>query len=468
MRYAGAPPVEFSNLLGGPLGQPWPPLRYKHEFFARYLPRGPSLQYLEVDPGPMYAISAGGASGEASAPAQSLLAVTRAFSGMADFTSGGNNNADDAAAAAAADEGLGASLRHMHERRLGAAAPLVPAGTFQRGSLETSHSSAMQQLQGRADQVYDMSASVGQQFAGAPGAPGAIAITSIGPAHAVVTALGGGPRAAALNGALLGRTRPGEGPTLADESLSGGAVFAEGASGLAGGRLAVIQTAVHPLDAFPATKRFVADEKAAQIDAERLRRRVVAEAVRRDALLARAHPHGALQVDHLDNADSAVYGEVAARRRAERDRFFADAALRESRILAHQSSIARRGYDVIGGGAGSGGSTIGAPRLATLRVDPATVVPADARAARDDGVQFLQNLVRAPDNLPPGQATSRVMTGQRDSGFVEKVERTANISRQEHRAAFNVVTGAALNPIIAASRAPFHDRFFSEVMRKQV
>jgi hypothetical protein len=44
------------------------------------------------------------------------------------------------------------------------------------------------------------------------------------------------------------------------------------------------------------------------------------------------------------------------------------------------------------------------------------------------------------------------MTGQRDSGFVEKVERTANISRQEHRAAFNVVTGAALNPIIAASR----------------
>ena len=471
----GAPRVEFSELLAGPLGQHWPALRFKNEFFARYLPRGPSLQYLEVDPGPMYAISSTAAVGAnglrareagSGAVAPSLMAVTRSFTGMAaadDYDGGGGGGGggdeDGGGRPSASADVPYSSLRRS------ATAPQGPAGAFSRGTVMASVQPSVLAVTSGADREYDLGRSVGQQFEGPLGAP--LHVTSVGVNQAVVSAAGGGARAAALNGALLGRSLPGGGgATLATDGLSGGAVFVgEGASGLAGGSVATVQTVVHPLDAFPATKRLVADEKAAQVDAEHLRRRVLTGSVRRDVLLARRHPHGALGVDHVDNAASAVFGELAARRAAERERMLTEAAAREARILGQSSSVARRGYDVLRPDA------LELPQ--TLRVEPGSLGLGDARAARLDGLKIMQDLRRAPDNLPPGQSTQRAVLGQprrdasdwkfsstltpvlsatvlsRDSGA-----RTAMLTRQGSRASFDIVSGAARPaPILSAMAA---------------
>jgi hypothetical protein len=320
-------------------------------------------------------------------------------------------------------------------------------------------------LQSGADREYDMARSVGQQFDGPRGAP--LYVTSVGVNQGVVSAAGSGARAAALNGALLGRTLPGGGgATLATDGLSGGAVFGEGASGLAGGSVATVQTVVHPLDAFPATRRLVADEKAAQVDAERLRRKVLTASVRRDVLTARRHPHGALGVDHIDNEASAHYGELAAQRAAERQRMLSEAAFREARLLGQSSSVARRGYDVLRP------DSVELP--ATLRVEPGSLAFGDARAARQDGLKFMQDLHRAPDNLPRGQSTQRVVSGERDrfaahrewkfSSTLTPVlsatvlsrddsARTAMLTRQASRVPFDVISGAARPPAIVRAAA---------------
>ena len=81
------------------------------------------------------------------------------------------------------------------------------------------------------------------------------------------------------------------------------------------GRAARIHTVLHPLDAFATTRMLVAQEKAGQIEAERFRKSIVGAVVRRDTIAATSHPHGALGVDSVDNEASAVYGELAARRR---------------------------------------------------------------------------------------------------------------------------------------------------------
>jgi hypothetical protein len=438
IKFRGAPPVEFSELLSGPLGQKWPPLRYKHEFFARYLPRGPSLQYLEIDPGPMYAITATNGTDSVEASAGSLLAVTRAYNQLATES----NSVDGGAAS---DAHLNASLLAHREREMHNLPSVIPAGTFKKGSIESTYSSFMQNLGGSSDQAVDMGQSIGQQFSGPRSVP--LDFTSVGPNQAVVSAMGEGPFAAQLNGALLGRTRPGEGPTLANEGLSGGAVFSEGATGLVGGSNARIQTVIHPLDSFPGTKRLVADEKVAQIDAERLRRKVVASAVKRDILLGRIHPHGALGVDHIDNVESAVFGEMAERRRLNRDIALNAAAQREAKLMLHQQSIARRGFDILRP------ATVGElPQ--TLRVEPTSLTTGtDARASRDDGVKFLQNLVRAKDHMPEGQTTMRAVTGEQTKFFIgsrDKVVRTENITRQSTRTAYNILTGTALPQPIQA------------------
>jgi hypothetical protein len=437
IKFRGAPPVEFAELLSGPLGQKWPPLRYKHEFFARYLPRGPSLQYLEVDPGPMYAITAANGS-ENDAAAGSLLAVTRAYNNLAIDSSTSEEGASS-------DAHLNASLTAHRERTLHNPPSIVPAGTFKKGSVEATYSAFLQNLGGSSDQAVDMNQSIGQQFYGPQSVP--LDFTSVGRNQAVVSAMGDGPLAAQLNGGLLGRTRPGDGPTLANEGLSGGAVFSEGATGLAGGSIAKIQTVIHPLDAFPGTKRLVADEKVAQIDAERLRRKVVASAVKRDILLGRIHPHGALGVDHIDNLDSAVFGEMAERRRINRDIALNAAAQREAKLMLHQQSVARRGFDILRP------ATVGElPQ--TLRVEPTSLASgSDARASREDGVKFLQNLVRSRDNMPEGQTTMRAVTGEQTKWFLasrEKAARTENITRQSTRTAYNILTGTALPQPIQA------------------
>ena len=489
-RLPGAPRVEFADLLAGPLGQQWPPLRYKHEFFARYLPRGPSLQYLEVDPGPMYAISSAPALGEdglrvpgegAAGIAPSLLAITRSFAGLAapEDDGGGGGGGGGAGGGGGGGEGGGFPSPDSAMRRSATApAPLGPAGAYSKGSIFAALQGSTLALQSGADREWDLSRSVGQQFAGPQGGgtgggvgAGLLSFTTVGPNQAVVTVNGSGARAAALNGALLGRTVPGgagdagAGPTLATEGLSGGAVFSAGASGLGGGSVATVQTVVHPLDAFPATKRLVADEKVAQVDAEHLRRRVLTNAVRRDVLLARRYPHGALGVDHIDNAESAVFGELAARRVAERDRSMSEAAFREARILGVNATVARRGYDFLRPDA--------AALPQTLRVEPSSLAFGDARAARLDGVKDMQALARAADPLPPHQTTHRTVLGERDrfsrdwkfqstSTSVlsatalsrDNNARTDNLSRQASRAGYNLLSHGA--PIVAPAPAASH------------
>jgi hypothetical protein len=390
------------------------------------------------------------------------MAVTRSFTGLAaappgDAEGGGGDGGGGGGGEREGGSGPGVNdtVPYSSLRRTATAPPLGPAGAFSRGTLMASLQPSMLALAGGAEREYDLGRSVGQQFEGPRGAP--LELTSVGVNHAVVSAAGGGARAAALNGALLGRSLPGgAGATLATDGLSGGAVFlGEGASGLAGGSVATVQSVVHPLDAFPATRRLVADEKAAQVNAEHLRRRVQAGGVRRDALLARRHPHGALGVDHVDNAESAVFGELAARRAAERERSLGEAAAREARLLGHSSSVARRGYDVLRPDA------LELPR--TLRVEPASLALGDERAARQDGLRLMQALQRAPDNLPPGQSTRRAVEGEaqrytenswrlsstqtpvlsalalsRDSGA-----RTAQLTRQSSRVEYNVISGSA-------------------------
>jgi hypothetical protein len=410
-RGRGVPPVEHAELLAGPLGNPWPALGFSNEYFkAGYgAPHGPSLSYLNVDVGPQYAITARQLP-PSRGVAPNLLTIARAVGDMADTAAMDDAGADSGAGAGMGDtsalsfssssasfypsgaQGQRDIAAQMAASTLrpdfskSAAGPvahgphgfsgIVAAGGKISFTMETSAALTNQSLQTNADAKYDLARSVGQQFAGTLSAPltSTVDVTSVGPSNAVVTA-----RAGAHNIALMGRTRPGEAPTLADLGSSGGAVFDEGAGGLGAGVIPTVQTVIHPLDAFPATRRVVAAEKVAQIDAEKFRKSILNGAIRRDVLTAKMHPHGALGVDSLDNEASAVYGEAAARRRLEQERAFGAAAAREQRILGMQVSVARRGYDFLRPDASAMASS--------ARLDTASMGAADGRAAARDGVK---------------------------------------------------------------------------------
>ncbi len=527
----GIVPVPFADLLNGPLGAPWPGVKFGAEFYrAGYgSPRGPSLEHLAVDPGPQYAITAAspnvkGVGERGAIVAPTLLGITRTFAEMAGDAGGPSSSSSSSSAASA--ERLGTSYRlgaaslrghaadlayaTLHPHLGASAAPIaaapaqeggageggaagwgatagtgayVAAGAYRGGTQLMTTSVTAQGLSTSVDPGrYDLGKSAGQQFFGgrAPPDHAAVDVTSVGRDNAVVTA-----RADVYNAGLLGRTRPGSGaPTLAGEGVSGGVVFDDGAAGLAGGRAARIHTVLHPLDAFATTRMLVAQEKAGQIEAERFRKSIVGAVVRRDTIAATSHPHGALGVDSVDNEASAVYGELAARRRLERERAFMAAAAREARILAHQHSEARRGYDFLRPDA--------APALHghSARLDLTGAAPADRAAAQRDGLkvrkgkrgnrggrlavtcaaptfqlalsrsthafpppstpQFLEDKVHAPDPLARRDAsmrTSRVLLG-------ESLPRAAPARTQQlvnnttNGRSFNILTGKVLPDLI--------------------
>lgn len=496
-------------------GQKFPPLAFKHEYFARNVAHGPSLQYLAVDPGPQYAISTNDHTQHAGT-APDLLTVTRSVAATAEYYGGDDahdghaprhqhqqhnddvtgagstmrlgmtGGAGSSAAQQLASATLNPTSGNMQATLPQGATMLLPAGSF-RGNYRggTTHANfalTTQSLQGSADARHDMGASLAQQFSGgrgstAGGAP--LDVTRVGPTNAIVTA-----KSAIHNAALLGQTAPGMNNTdggsgtMVEEGSSGGVVYTDGAGGLGGRVSSTISTVIHPLDAFPATKRLVADEKAAQIDAERFRKRIVSDAIRRDTLMLTRYPHGALGVDSVDNEQSLVYAEVAARRRLERERAITAAAQREARILGMQCTEARRGYNFLR-------PETGAEMARSARVDAGSLasVLGDARAATRDGVkvrktimidaaaaalsaamptrvvfpqltyphrhrlircslQFLQHKTRAADPLLARgvPSTARVITG--DTLPATRQERTKHlVNNDTNGRAFNIVTG---------------------------
>lgn len=356
----GVPPVQYQELLSGPLAHAWGPYKYKPEYFSVNHTRGVALETLDIDPGPLYAVvhgpayTPGPASTVISAP--SLLSVTRAvhaaFGGVETGT-----------------EGIPASAG-MQEATSSSAVIPPAAGSSLGVTLEMNTTQGRLGTMSRADIRYqDGSQPVGKQYAGATGregaAPAAVDVTLIGRQTAIVTA--------------RGRSEDGQAQTVAGDHGRTGAVLEDGV-GAPGASQPAVHSVVHPMEAFPAMRRLLNDEACAQMEAERFRRRIVSQAVRRQVVTQAAHPHGVLGVDSQDNEDSAVYGELACTRRQAREARSLREAHREAVIQGSTRSDARRGYDILRHEHGAGGADM----AVSARIAPGGIA-ADPAAARADG-----------------------------------------------------------------------------------
>jgi hypothetical protein len=332
--WRGVPEVEHAALLDGPLSGPWPALKFQREFYSLYHTRGPTLEGLALDPGPRYVLSHSHSHAPLAAP--NLLSVTRAV--HEGFGQEGGDEGAPAAHNAASSE---------VSRKPGYAA----AGAGSRGrSLQLNGTAARQAALSSADSRYAADATVGTSWDGSIMRPGAqrvgLEVTPVGSNVAIVTSVD----AALTRGTLLGQARPGDGGTYADYRMSGGIVSVAEGVGKPGSGAVVVHSVLHPLDAFPGTRRVLLEEATAHEDAERFRRGVAHAALKRKVVTQAMHPHGVLGVDSHDNVHSAVYGDVAAARAAAASASLAHAARREAALAGVATSSGRRGYDFLAPG----------------------------------------------------------------------------------------------------------------------
>jgi hypothetical protein len=378
--YSGVPRVEGADLVEAHAGAPWAPLHFAPERFEAYHVRGPAVRHLAVDPGPLYAVRC--ATGAPSGVAPTLLSVHSGHAALA-----------AAAAAAAGAEGgdptavappLAGSLRvwppgTAATAGAGAGDLMPPAGTH-RLSARAHRTPSVQALEGALGAPWDPARTVGAQFVGAGGAAtaraGGVDLLPVGPRAAVAV-----PHGAAARGALLLHA----GGSGGGGAVSGRApaVEAEEGAGGAGARHTEVLSVVHPLDAFPATRRAVNEEAVGRSAAEAWRRSVAGAQRRRGYLALMRHPAGVLGVDGPDNPASEIYGELAARREAEAAAAWAHAAKREAALMQQGGSVARRGFALL--------APLGDPAAAaaSLRINNVAAL-ADPRQARADGMGFLE------------------------------------------------------------------------------
>lgn len=487
----GTVPIEHGHLLSGPLGIPFPPVKYQPEYYrAGYdVPRGASVQYLEVDPGPMYTMTTqnGNRNHQTNGNIGTLLSITR---NLATNDSSSSSSSDDLSSSSStlsttntakiitlgrtqhpgAEGILSSSVAlnntfptnlsdvkeivadsTLHPIAFSRTGPLalgpsgtsmivLPAGGHRNGTKDINTSLTTHLLQtGHVDERYDLTKSVGQQYKGIPSSNATtnVDIQYIGPNNAIVKG-----KLPVQNHALLGKTKVDSMEnSLAFEGASGGIVGDEGANGLAGNSSTSIHTVIHPLDAFPATRRLVAQEKAAQIEAEKFRKQLVSQHIRRDLLTATMHPHGALGIDSIDNEASYIYGETAARRRLEMERAQTAATIREVKMMGMNNSVVRRGYDILRHDT-TGNNNILLAKSA--RIDPHYLAPADPKAAQKDGIKFVDDKKHVPDPLGRRQgeraSTARVLLGENLPSSSRN--RTQNLINNDNNGRnFNILTG---------------------------
>ena len=492
----GPVPIEHGELLTGPLGIPFPPVKFQPEYYrAGYeAPRGPSIQYLGVDPGPMYAITnqqqhnkdqiintstlftltrnvaESTESNDSLASqtqllrttnntntnimlertkhpgAEGILSSSTMLQSQNTTTTTGETNLSDVKQIVADSTLHPVGFTRTGPLALGPSGTsmiVLPAGGYQKGTNDIRTSLTTHLLQtGHVDERYDLTKSVGQQYGGIPNSTSTnnIDINFVGPTNAIVKG-----KIPSQNQALLGQTKINNNTsmdsTLATDGVSGGIVGDEGASGLYGNTLSNVHTVIHPLDAFPTTRRIVAEEKAAQIEAERFRKKLVNQHIRRDILTAAVHPHGALGIDSIDNEHSYIYGETATRRRLEMERAQTAATIREVKMMGMNNSIVRRGYDIIRHDTNGNNNILLAQ---SARINPHYLVPADSKAAKYDGVKFIEDKLHVPDPLTRRQGeratTARVLLGE--SLPTSSRNRTQNlINNDTNGRNFNILTG---------------------------
>jgi len=220
-------------------------------------------------------------------------------------------------------------------------------------------------------------------------------VISVGPSSSVAVPTSGVSGYASL---VVPSDNVGDRPTTLPATL-----ISLGAGGV-GSPTPHTSTVVHPLDAFPGSRRGVNEEATGRRDAEAFRRRVATAQRRQDYISLHAYPHGVLGLDGPDNLESPVYGEVAhlrlleANRRAERN------AAREAALLRQSNSVARRGYDLIADPSLSAGLAVSA-RLSGGPQSMATL--ADGKLAALDGVKFLERKGEAVPLYGQGVDTRR-------------------------------------------------------------
>jgi hypothetical protein len=374
----GVPRVDGADLVEAHAGASWAPLHFAPERFAAYHVRGPAVRPLSVDPGPLYAVRQ--VTGARDGVAPTLLSVLNGHAALA--AAGGEGEGGGGGGAAP----LSGSLRVWPPVGSGALAggdAVMPAGTH-RFSARAHRTPSVQALEGALGAPWDPARTVAAQFCGAGGGgggggasarAGGVDLLPVGPRTAVAVPHGGAAR-----GALLGAA------ALAGGAVSGRApaVEAEEGAGAAAGAHAEVLSVVHPLDAFPASRRAVSEEIAGRSAAEAWRRRVAGAQRRRDYLALMRHPAGVLGVDGPDNPDSAIYGELAARREAEAAAAWAHGARREAALMQRGDSVARRGYALLAPLAGAPPAAAASLRLKNV------AALADPGLARDDGVAFLK------------------------------------------------------------------------------
>jgi hypothetical protein len=367
--FSGVPRVDGADLVEAHAGASWAPLHFAPERFEAFHVRGPAVRPLSVDPGPLYAVRQ--VTGARDGVAPTLLSVHSGHAALAAAGGGGGEGG-------APPPPLSGSLRVWPAADGGDMAP--PAGTH-RFSARAHRTPSAQALGGAVGAPWDPARTVAAQFGGAGGASaaraGGVDVLPVGPRAAVAVPQGGAARGALLAAAGGGG---GGGGAVAGRAP---AIESEEGAGAAAGAHAEVLSVVHPLDAFPASRRAVSEEAAGRSAAEAWRRRVAGAQRRRDFLALMRHPAGVLGVDGPDNLGSAIYGELAARREAEAAAAWAHGARREAALLQRGESVARRGYPLL--------APLGDPAAsaASLRLKNVAAL-ADPRLARDDGVAFLK------------------------------------------------------------------------------
>lgn len=241
---------------------------------------------------------------------------------------------------------------------------IIPAGSHPKITQQHRRTLTAASVQGTLALEWDPNYTVSEQFGGTtmgtvddgtliqdhihPGGDLGMHITNgvqdflkIGPQHATLL-----PLSAYQTQAQIGLQEIGAGNTLPELGMSRGIASQPGV-GATGHLPGKVFTVIHPLDAYPVTRRIVAEEKRGQMLAEKYRKQISGKVIRRDYITMNRYPRGVLGVDSPSNPESAIYGELAQNLQHENYQQATLEKMREEHIRLSNDGYTRRGYNLL-------------------------------------------------------------------------------------------------------------------------